>query len=336
MVADGQGGCYLRVGSRGLQRFDPQGTACWQSPIQIPTGVGIPGVDRDANLLLLGSRYIGYNGQIIYSIHLQMVDTSGALLWDTLGVTLDTLNTNLFLNYGLSTQLGYSTIAWPQDTSGVWDLRTQVVRTDGTTLFPFGGIPISLTSSQKGIVGVLPSDSLTSVYIWIDNRTPFGTYAQRLDTLGAQRWDTNDVVVSFSQPLDAVTDGNGGFIAIVGGQNFAVRAQQVNKHGQLGQVITSAAGRSGLEFPEKPILYQNYPNPFNPQTTIRFDLPRATHANLTLYNLLGQRVKVLVSGYAEAGLHSVILDGDDLPSGTYFYRLTAPKAIQTQKLVIVK
>jgi hypothetical protein len=337
IAADGRGGCYVRFGGDRLQRYDSQGNTYWSSPVQVPTSGRILRVDNTANVYLFGGKFLGIrNGQLLFTINLQKVDTSGTLLWDSLGVTLDTLNTNLFLNYDFSTRSGYSTVAWPQQIASQWDLRTQIVRSDGSTIFPFGGTPVGRTSSQKVIIGVLPSDSTTSTFVWFDNRAPVGTYAQKLDTLGEQQWDTSDVVVSFSQPSNVVTDGNGGFIAIVGGQNFAVRAQQVNKYGQLGQVITSVLEKIGREFPGYPVLYQNYPNPFNPQTTIRFQLPRAVQINLTLYNILGQNIKTLASGIREAGVHSVILEADNLPSGMYLYRLTTPEAVLTHKLIIIK
>jgi hypothetical protein len=83
-------------------------------------------------------------------------------------------------------------------------------------------------------------------------------------------------------------------------------------------------------------LHQNYPNPFNPQTIIRFELPRAARIDLTLYNILGQKIKTLASGVHEAGMHSVTLEAGDLPSGIYFYRLTTPEAVLTHKLLIIK
>lgn len=73
-------------------------------------------------------------------------------------------------------------------------------------------------------------------------------------------------------------------------------------------------------------LAQNYPNPFNPQTTITYHLPQTAEVELSVYNILGQKVRVLVSGHQSAGSHSVIWDGRNtagqrVPSGIYFYRL---------------
>jgi photosystem II stability/assembly factor-like uncharacterized protein len=69
-------------------------------------------------------------------------------------------------------------------------------------------------------------------------------------------------------------------------------------------------------------LSQNYPNPFNPSTTIRYELPRALQVKLSVYDILGREVSVLVNERREAGVHEVKFDGSSLASGVYFYRLS--------------
>jgi CubicO group peptidase (beta-lactamase class C family) len=83
-------------------------------------------------------------------------------------------------------------------------------------------------------------------------------------------------------------------------------------------------------------LHQNYPNPFNPSTTIAFDLPRAGHISLRVFDLLGQEVAILENGFVEAGSHRVIFNGSNLASGIYFARLDAGSFSQTKKLVLMK
>jgi hypothetical protein len=88
-------------------------------------------------------------------------------------------------------------------------------------------------------------------------------------------------------------------------------------------------------------LYQSYPNPFNNQTVIRYDLLKSSQVTLTIYNILGQRVKTLVEGYQEAGSKSVSWDGKDargkdLTSGIYFYQLKAGEFTQTKRMVLLK
>jgi chitinase len=70
-------------------------------------------------------------------------------------------------------------------------------------------------------------------------------------------------------------------------------------------------------------LDQNYPNPFNPSTVVRYTLPQEAQVTLEVYNILGQRVAVLVDGVQGAGSHETVFQSDNLSSGVYLYRLTA-------------
>ncbi len=88
-------------------------------------------------------------------------------------------------------------------------------------------------------------------------------------------------------------------------------------------------------------LSQNYPNPFNPVTEFKLSLSRASHVKLEIFNLLGQKVKTAVDGDLGAG--EFILDWDgkderglDVPSGIYFYRMTAGDFSSVKKMVLLK
>jgi hypothetical protein len=90
------------------------------------------------------------------------------------------------------------------------------------------------------------------------------------------------------------------------------------------------------DLPNAFALGQNFPNPFNPSTTIKYELPRASHVTLTVYDVLGREVTTLVSGAEEPGYKSVRLDATGLSSGIYFYRLTAGGCVQTKKMLVIK
>jgi hypothetical protein len=89
------------------------------------------------------------------------------------------------------------------------------------------------------------------------------------------------------------------------------------------------------------VLHQNFPNPFNPQTTIRYYLPQSSNVVLSIYNVMGQKVKTLVNGPQPAGYHSVTWDGTDknsveVASGVYFYRVNTDYSEETKKMVLLK
>jgi hypothetical protein len=88
-------------------------------------------------------------------------------------------------------------------------------------------------------------------------------------------------------------------------------------------------------------LSQNYPNPFNPTTMIKFNLKKSMHIKLTVYNMLGQKVKTLVDQKMLAGSHITTWNGQDdngkiLASGIYYYRLETESFKTTKKMVLMK
>jgi hypothetical protein len=80
----------------------------------------------------------------------------------------------------------------------------------------------------------------------------------------------------------------------------------------------------------------NYPNPFNTLTTLRFELSKAQEVELTVYDLLGRQIDVLIDERLEAGVHDVSFDASSLTSGVYFYRLRAGDADETKRMVLLK
>jgi uncharacterized protein (TIGR02145 family) len=83
-------------------------------------------------------------------------------------------------------------------------------------------------------------------------------------------------------------------------------------------------------------LSQNYPNPFNPSTTISYSLPQASMVNVTVYDMLGREVAVLVNAQLPAGNHTVAFDASQLTSGMYLYRLEAGNVSLTKKMTLIK
>ncbi len=90
----------------------------------------------------------------------------------------------------------------------------------------------------------------------------------------------------------------------------------------LSEMVTSV-GMRPAESPRKFCLAQNYPNPFNPGTTIRYELPTLSEVRLSVYDVLGREVSVLVNERRNAGSHEVRFDASQLSSGVYFYRMQA-------------
>ncbi len=88
--------------------------------------------------------------------------------------------------------------------------------------------------------------------------------------------------------------------------------------------------------PENFRLDQNFPNPFNPTTSISFALPSRSDVTLRLFNVLGQKIATLVNGSLSGGEYVITLDGSNLASGVYFYRMRAGGFSEAKKLVVLK
>jgi hypothetical protein len=100
--------------------------------------------------------------------------------------------------------------------------------------------------------------------------------------------------------------------------------------------VGSSVDREELNSPSAYILHQNYPNPFNPTTNISFTLPVSENVQVSVYNVLGQRVAILVNGAMAAGTHTVNFNAANLASGVYVYRIQAGGFTQTKSMMLVK
>ena len=83
-------------------------------------------------------------------------------------------------------------------------------------------------------------------------------------------------------------------------------------------------------------LFQNYPNPFNPVTMIKYDLSKNAKVKLTIYDIRGREVITLLDEQQTPGTYQVEFQNEDLPSGTYFYRIQADDFISTKKMVLMR
>ncbi len=98
----------------------------------------------------------------------------------------------------------------------------------------------------------------------------------------------------------------------------------------------TAVAQRDIELPEHFGLLQNYPNPFNPSTTISYTLKRNGKVRLSVYDVIGREVAVLVNSVQQAGGHTVTFSRTGLPSGIYFYRLESSGTAITKKMVLVR
>lgn len=145
----------------------------------------------------------------------------------------------------------------------------------------------------------------------------------------------NEIHVSSAKPIFADINGDGLEDLIVGVYDGGVHYFQRDQ--DVGIISDYISGSNALPFQ----LFPNYPNPFNPITTIRYDLLKSVNVNVSIYNLLGQRIKVLENGFQQAGSYAMQWDGKDnyelsLSSGIYICRIQAGEFVQSIKLMLLK
>ena len=161
---------------------------------------------------------------------------------------------------------------------------------------------------------------------------------QQQMTMKLQRRGSLMQVFLYSVNGATLPAGNYPLINIVGGSGTAVQAVELaSADGRSAMVDFGARQAVPLDF----VLKQNYPNPFNPATTIEFDLARTSWVKLTVFDLLGRQVAVLVDNELSVGTHQVYFDKSKFPdetlaSGMYLYRIATDSGSYTRKMMLLK
>ncbi|HDH58340.1 MAG TPA: T9SS type A sorting domain-containing protein [Bacteroidetes bacterium] len=177
------------------------------------------------------------------------------------------------------------------------------------------GIPSVV--SEYGPVVAPTTTSMLSLWQW---HSGSGVYA----------WATSYIYSSdYRLPQLADMDGDGKVSILLAEDD----------HNQLldwEQVSTGIQAPSQIHTPERFKLYPVSPNPFNPRTTLRYDLPQDMQVKITVYDVTGRQVTILMDNYREAGTHFLTWDAGNLPSGVYFAHIRAGEYTATSKLLLTK
>jgi flagellar hook assembly protein FlgD len=177
-----------------------------------------------------------------------------------------------------------------------------------------------------------------------------GSVMQRLtvdehELLAPQNVDMNATRTEWLKvPAESFTDGEIQIaVEKVGGSAPASMSQLWLRQANFDPNNPPAREMSSATLPREFELSQNYPNPFNPETTIGFSVPEgfSEAVELSIFNVMGQRVRTLVKGNLAAGRYAKVWNGRSdtgtrVASGVYFYRITAGSFAQTRKLLLMK
>jgi hypothetical protein len=139
-------------------------------------------------------------------------------------------------------------------------------------------------------------------------------------------------------PLTITVDLSG--LNIVNDTTFVATVIITNNSSVTPQIPVTCLARVGIDditiLPNTYALFQNYPNPFNSQTLVNFALPKESQVDLSVYNVLGQKVATLVSAKLDAGFHQAKWDASNVSTGIYYYKISAGDYTKIQQMTLLK
>ncbi|HEY5534114.1 MAG TPA: T9SS type A sorting domain-containing protein [Ignavibacteria bacterium] len=215
-------------------------------------------------------------------------------------------------------------------------------------------------NTVDGKVKLFSSTNSTPVWTYsgLGDEVSAVAFSKNAKILTAASWgdlaSTRDDFVAFRVPGNQITPiysyntpgslfdcsiSDDGISVITGGKK--VHARAYGNGGELYNIfIDTTSGSSGIingnTIPLSFKLYQNYPNPFNNQTRIEFDIPKSGFYKISVFDILGREVKVLINGNYKEGNYSVLFNGENLSSGIYYYKITSDIFNDVKRMVFIK
>jgi hypothetical protein len=148
-------------------------------------------------------------------------------------------------------------------------------------------------------------------------------------------WDFGDEITSSEQnPLHTYLEPGTYSVSLIV-FNFSVQHQKIKQ--DYINVLEATSVKTDMAIkPAEFYLSQNYPNPFNPITTINYLLANKSNVILSVFDLTGRVVKILVNQVQNAGLYSVTFDASNLNSGIYFYKIKTEAFEQSRQMILLR
>ncbi len=249
----------------------------------------------------------------------------------------------------------------PFDNSGPMEMGMTYISNNGATWGDLGGGGYAMGDvGIRGRVGPLPDtvDPIVTV-VYPDGGEQF----EPGDTIDIQ-WIATDNMQVDSISIHYSENGGQSFDLIAGGEEndslYVWVAPSIESDSCLIRIVAyDSALRTGEDTSDslftikvmtdieegvpvyETMLRQNYPNPFNPSTKIVFSLARSSRVSLSIYDVTGRLIRVLLDERWESGKHQITwdgrsADGREVSSGIYFYRLVAGDFVQTRKMVLLR
>jgi 1,4-alpha-glucan branching enzyme len=179
--------------------------------------------------------------------------------------------------------------------------------------------------SAKVLVWGFEDTVTNSKVMCVANLHPYNQTPANVPWLGTGNW--YDI---FDQSVFPVSDTTLSTFPI---NAFTIKVYSNKTNTDLGITSVQHAPRN---VPDAFALSQNYPNPFNPSTTIKYQVPSASHVTIKIYDVLGKEIATVADGMHSPGYYAAVFDGSGLASGLYFYRITAGIHTEAKRMILVK
>jgi hypothetical protein len=329
-----------RVNAAGVVQWTANGVAVCnapdyqENPVLLPDGAGGGIIAWEDNRFATNS-----------DIYAQKLDGTGVAQWSNNGVAVCSASYTQYNPGIISDGAGGAMISWEDNRASDANIYVQRINSSGVAQWTANGIAVCSAANQQTWPKIAPDGAGGAIVCWDDSRSGdfmYDIYAQRINSTGLTQWAPDGVVVSAAvedqQYPRIVADASGS--AIVTWQdlrngNYDIYAQQIEANGAVPSSVNPGPYREDIA------LHPNYPNPFSSHTTFDLDLTTDRDVAIDVFDVSGRRVRQLDVQRLGAGPSSVTFDGFDdrgrlLPSGVYFFRLTANGVSQTRKIVITR
>lgn len=284
----------------------------------------------DGGFVLAGGT--NYFGNSAADAYLVKTNGSGDTLWTLAvgGISADAASSVIE-----ASDSGYIFVGWTMSQgAGQHDLYIGKVNLAGELVWDktYGG---ELTDVGRSIYQTFDGGYIIAGYSSSFGFSNQDVYVIRTDFKGDSLW--TDLVGGSAEDYgwDVKETSDGGYAIAGWTRSFGMGSKDVLLIRYAGFPTAADNDLSHL-IPEDVQLNQNYPNPFNPSTTISYALRDRQHVRLTVYDLLGRELGVLVDAQENAGICNIIFDGSNLPSGVYIYKLQAGDTYISKRMILAK
>ncbi len=331
MLLDEYSNIYIYKSDIGCAKYDSNGVLQWKTITDsLNEGVGAIGmtIDNDRNIYLTGIKKYNRNTAAIYTakynqngIRQWIKKYGGEEYYYYVGnhIFVDNHGNSYISGHFFSSSISdnqFITIKYDSSGNEIW-----VNKFDGP----------SNTSCQLFDMAM---DNKNSVYI------TGRVYNSYIDHLVLVKYDTNGDLLYEGYYVESSLNTKGHDIEIDNNNNVFLIGESWKsglKTIVLKYIQTPLSGNETNNIiPHTPRLNQNYPNPFNSSTSISYYLPKNMYVNITIYDLLGRKIKRIVDEKKQAGNYKFTFITDNLSSGIYIYRLQADEFNITRKLLLIK